>query len=359
VTTTRGIWIDLDNTPHVPFFRPIIRELEARGENVHVTAREAFQVCELADLLGVRYQKVGRHYGKNRFLKVWGLLWRSMQLLPIALRHRPALALSHGSRSQIFLCNLLRIPTLMIMDYEYAKTPFLLRPRWQIVPEVLRHERLQCSDKARILTYQGIKEDVYAHDFKADDSLLATLGLNKRNIIITVRPPASEAHYHHGESDTLFVAFMDRACSKDQIQIVLLPRNKKQEEHYRRQWPSWFNCGSVMVPAKAVDGLNLLWHSDLVVSGGGTMNREAAALGIPVYSIFRGPMGSLDKQLQRENRLTLIANTEDLRDKIIIQKRQCGERLLSHSPIATIIKHIDMIRAQEFHLQPKREPREA
>jgi len=46
------IWIDLDNTPHVPFFKPIIRELEKRGHEVVLTARDAFQVCELADRMG-------------------------------------------------------------------------------------------------------------------------------------------------------------------------------------------------------------------------------------------------------------------------------------------------------------------
>lgn len=349
----RGIWIDLDNTPHVPFFRPIIRELEARGERVSVTAREAFQVCELADLLGVRYQKVGRHYGKNRVLKIWGLLWRSLQLIPFVLRERPALALSHGSRSQIFLCNILRIPTVMIMDYEHAKTPLLLRPRWEIVPEVIKNERLQCGDRERILTYDGIKEDVYAYDFEPDESLPATMQLNKKNVIVTVRPPASEAHYHNSHSDELFVAFMDRVCGEDDIQIVLLPRNKKQEAHYREHWPRWFNCGSVIVPTEAVDGLNLLWHSDLVVSGGGTMNREAAALGIPVYSIFRGPIGSLDRELQRQSRLTLVESVDEVSDKIVLQKYHRVQRPASNSPIATIIDHIDAVRAREFNSQCK------
>ena len=134
------IWIDLDNTPHVPFFKPIIRELERRGFRVVLTARDAFQVCELATQSGLKYKKIGRHYGKNRFMKVWGLAWRSLQLLPFVIRERPALGLSHGSRGQILLCNLLRIPTVMVMDYEHAQTPPLVRPRWEIVPEVLFNE---------------------------------------------------------------------------------------------------------------------------------------------------------------------------------------------------------------------------
>ncbi len=353
MASDRGIWIDLDNTPHVPFFRPIIRELETRGERVSVTAREAFQVCELADLLGVRYQKVGHHYGKNRFLKIWGLLWRSLQLLPFVLRERPTLALSHGSRSQILLCNILRIPTVMIMDYEHAQTPLFLKPRWEIVPEVIKNERLQCDNKARILTYPGIKEDVYAYGFEPDELLPAQLGLDLDNIIVTVRPPASEAHYHNAESDVFFVAFMSRICGEENIQIILLPRNKKQETHYREQFPAWFECGTVIIPEQAVDGLNLLWHSDLVVSGGGTMNREAAALGVPVYSIFRGPIGLLDRELQRQNRLILIENLDEVRDKILLRKHRHIERPELCSPISEVVGHIERIRSQELRLQGK------
>src|SRR5438067_1446018 len=158
------IWIDLDNTPHAPFFKPIIRELERRGHNVAVSARDAFQLCELAETLGLRFLKVGRHYGQNRFLKVWGLLWRSCQLLPFVLREKPALALSHGSRAQILLSNLLQIPTVMVMDYEHASTPPMVRPRWEIVPEALADQDLHCRNQERIRTYRGIKEDVYAGD---------------------------------------------------------------------------------------------------------------------------------------------------------------------------------------------------
>src|SRR6476646_8382868 len=112
------IWIDLDNTPHVPFFIPIRRELERRGYQVVITARDAFQVCDLADQKGVRYTKVGRHYGKQPLMKVAGLLWRSAQLMPFCLREQPQLALSHGARSQILLANLLKIPTVLLIDYE-------------------------------------------------------------------------------------------------------------------------------------------------------------------------------------------------------------------------------------------------
>jgi predicted glycosyltransferase len=339
------VWIDLDNTPHVPFFRPIIRELEQRGLAVVLTARDAFQVCELADASKLRYTKVGRHYGKNRLLKVWGLAWRSLQLLPFVMRERPALGLSHGSRAQIFLCNLLRIPTAMVMDYEHAQTPPLVRPRWEIVPEVLANLSLHCKARTRIRTYSGIKEDVYAPGFTPDPALEELLGLQKAKVVVTVRPPANEAHYHNPESEILFAAFMKRVCATPGVAAVLLPRNKHQEAKIRSTWPEWFRNSSIIVPRQAVDGLNLLWHSDLVVSGGGTMNREAAALGVPVYSIFRGKIGAVDRQLEKEGRLTMIERLEDVNQRIQIQPRlkrkENGAR--PSQALAQIVNHVEDI----------------
>ncbi|HTY85978.1 MAG TPA: DUF354 domain-containing protein [Candidatus Acidoferrum sp.] len=320
------IWVDLDNTPHVPFFKPIIRELEQRGYQVILTARDAFQVCELATQSGLAYTKVGRHYGKNPVLKILGLVWRSLQLLPLVLKERPMMGLSHGSRSQILLCNLLRIPTVMIMDYEHAQTPLLLQPRWEIVPDILSQADLQCRAKERVRTYKGIKEDVYAPEFKPDAALRQQLHLDETHVIVTVRPPANEAHYHNPESETFFVKFMERVYDTPGVKAVLLPRNKNQENEIRRNWPQWFEDSKVIIPKQAVDGLNLLWHSDLVVSGGGTMNREATALGVPVYSIFRGKSGAVDRHLQNQGRMTLIESLADVQNKIQLVPRKRDNR---------------------------------
>lgn len=100
VSQSKKIWIDLDNSPHVPFFSPIIKELSRRSYQVILTARDCFQVRGLADLFSMEYKRIGRHYGKNKALKVAGTVIRSVQLLPTALKEKPALAVSHGSRSQ-------------------------------------------------------------------------------------------------------------------------------------------------------------------------------------------------------------------------------------------------------------------
>jgi predicted glycosyltransferase len=313
------VWFDLDNTPHVPFFEPIIEELEARGFPVLVSARDAFQVCELADEKGLRYTKIGRHYGKNRVLKIWGLLFRAMQMMPFALRGKPGLAVSHCSRSQLLLGALLRIPTLLLDDYEHSHQK-LMWPTWVLAPSVIPDSALSYKG-SHLLKYPGIKEDAYAWKLKPDSRILQQLGLADSDVVVTVRPPATEAHYHNQDSDKLFLTFMERACQAAGVRVVLVPRNKAQAENLRRQSPGWFEAGKTVIPSHVVDGLNLIWHSDLVVSGGGTMNREAAALGVPVYSTFRGSIGAVDKHLAATGRLIMIESVEDVHRKVSLLKR--------------------------------------
>ncbi len=335
------IWIDLDNTPHVPFFRPIIRELEKRGHQVLLTARDAFQVCELATHYGLPVKQIGRHYGKNSLRKIFGLVYRALQLLPFALKNRPTVALSHGARSQMMISNLLRIPTILLMDYEFAKNPPLVRPRWEIVPESVPYDSLY-PDQHRVRKYVGIKEDVYAPEFRPDPHIYKQLGLTPEAMLVTMRPPATEAHYHNPESEKLFVAVMEKICGTPETQCVLLPRNKKQGADIRAARPDWFKDSRVIIPEMAVEGLNLLWHSDLVVSGGGTMNREAAALGVPVYSIFRGKIGGVDRRLQEEGRLVLVENLQDVENKIVFQRRNKDE-LPDQKPRAALRQIVDFV----------------
>src|SRR5688572_30640886 len=108
------IWIDLDNSPHVPFFIPIVCELEKLGHRVFLTTRDCFQVCGLADRHGLKYKRIGTHYGANKLLKVIGTLWRSLQLLATVIRERPDMSMSHGSRPLVLLSSLLRIPTILL-----------------------------------------------------------------------------------------------------------------------------------------------------------------------------------------------------------------------------------------------------
>lgn len=346
VCKAKTVWIDLDNSPHVPFFAPIVEELEKRGFSVVLTARDCFQVKELLNLMGLKYKLIGHHYGKNRLAKLLGLCIRSLQMLPAILRARPSLAISHGSRSQLMLSKLLGIRSIMIVDYEFARVSAGIHPDWMIVPQLVPMDSVS-QPKARVLTYPGIKEDVYAPSFKPQVGLRRQLGVRDDELMVTVRPPATEAHYHVPESDELFAEVMTYLAEMPDLRIVVLPRNAKQEAIIVHAYPEMFESGKAVLPNCAVDGMNLVWYSDLIISGGGTMNREAAALGVPVYSIFRGRIGAVDRFLSLAGLLTLIEKRTEVRSKLRLIRRNRPEEppAGNRAALQTIMEHLTSIAA--------------
>lgn len=312
---TRKVWIDIDNSPHVPLFLPIIKELEKSGIQLMLTARNMYQVQELLDFFHLPCKVIGGHYGKNKILKIFGTFLRTAELIPTAMKGGPDLAISHGSRAQTLVSKLLGIPTIMMHDYEHSTKTGFLEPDWVLVPEIISDGAMSKKNE-RVLRYPGIKEDIYVPSFRPDPSILRQLGIGEKELVVTVRPPATEAHYHNPESEVLFAETLRLLSSQPHVRIVTLPRNARQSRQILEEWKDLIASGSMIVPSTAVDGLNLVWFSDLVVSGGGTMNREAAALGVPVYSIFRGKIGAVDRYLESQGRLTMIESVSDVHTKI-------------------------------------------
>jgi len=203
----KKIWIDLENSPHVPFFKPIMEELERRGHSIVLTARDCFQVCELADLFHLQYRRIGRHYGKHRLAKVAGLGIRVLQMTPGMFREKPDLSLSHGSRSQMVVSSLLGVPSVAIFDYEHSSQMRIFKPAWVMAPEVVVAGAYgKDIPRDRLLSYPGIKEDVYVPSFQPDPTIKQELGLQDNDLVVTIRPPATEAHYHNPEAEGLLTA---------------------------------------------------------------------------------------------------------------------------------------------------------
>jgi predicted glycosyltransferase len=314
-TATKRVWIDIDNSPHVPFFLPIIAELKAQGVEVTLTARNMYQVVELLEFFHLPCKVIGRHYGKNKVLKVAGNCLRALELVPTAAGSRPNLAISHGSRAQLLISKAMRIPTMMLHDYEHSTKTGFIESDWVMMPDVIPDGAMS-KKRNRVLRYPGLKEDVYVPGFRPDPSLLSQLGIASDELVVAVRPPATEAHYHNPESEVLFAETMRFLSSIPKVRAVTLPRNGRQGKQLQADWPDLIADGRMLIPSSPVDGLNLIWFSDLVVSGGGTMNREAAALGVPVYSIFRGKIGAVDRYLAEQGRMTLIESVGEVRTKI-------------------------------------------
>lgn len=345
--SARKIWIDLDNSPHVPFFRPIIDELRAEGHEIVITARDAYQVRELLEFYKVPATVVGRHYGKLKILKVLGTLSRGVELANFVRASSPDLSICHGSRGCLIASRLLGVPNITLTDYEFVTKIPLLQPAWLIVPSVIPDDQLKKS-RMKVLHYPGIKEDVYLSRFTPDEGVRARLGVSSTDLLVLVRPPATEAHYHNPLSEILLKETLERLTREPGIKTLLLPRNGRQAVEMRAKWPEQLQSGRLVIPEHVEDGLNLIWNSDLVISGGGTMNREAAALGVPVYSIFRGKIGAVDKHLAQERRLILLESVEDIRSKIKLERRQKirGSATDERSPaLGAIVEHVNSILA--------------
>jgi predicted glycosyltransferase len=347
----KKIWIDLENSPHVPFFKPIIEQLEAQGHLVTVTARDCFQVCDLADLYHMDYKAMGRHFGKHKLAKMFGLGLRVLQMSPTAIFDRPDLCLSHGSRSHVIVSALFRIPNMIIFDYEHTAWVKWMRPQWVMAPEVIAEANIvnKGIPKETLLRYRGIKEDVYATTFKPSPDLRQRLGIEENEILVTIRPPASEAHYHNPEAEILQTAVFEMLNATPDVRVVLVPRTPKQGEEIRAQFPEMFASKKAFIPEQVVDGLDLIWASDLVISGGGTMNREAAALDVPVYSIFRGTIGAVDHYLVDQKRLVLIEKVEDVKTKInVVRRDKSISKIRQSAALETVLDNVlNILEAQE------------
>ena len=315
------IWIDLANSPHVPFFRPLANEFVRRGHDVVVTARQFAETVVLAEAAGFTPQVIGGHGGAKLSGKAGNLVGRGLELARWARGKQIGLAVSHNSYSQILAARALSLRSVTLMDYEHQPAnhlAFRLASR-VIVPNSFPEAALTRFGvaPAKVRRYNGIKEDVYLANFVADQNFeleLQRLGIAGGDILVTARPPASEALYHRFENQ-LFDQLIERVLENPKVKLVLLPRNEWQRQHYARP--------NIVIPARPLDGPNLIASSDLVMSAGGTMNREAAALGVPAASIYQGEWAALDQQLVEEGRLQRIATETDVRN-LQIEKKTPG-----------------------------------
>lgn len=310
------IWIDLDNSPHVHFFAPIVGRLEDAGHEVLLTARRFGQVEEIAESHGLRCVIIGRHRTPRFYLtRAMATIVRSLRLAVHGIRHRPAIAVNHGSRAHVLAAWLLRIPVMTIYDYEFISSGVFSKMATRVLlPETIPSERLerQRLNMSKVIRYPGFKENVYLSGFRISSDVIRELKLDPNQLIITLRPPATWAHYHNVHSEVLFKELVGRLHQEPDSQVVVLPRTREQAEELKKSYG--MESGPFQIPDRAVDALNLMAHSDAVFSGGGTMIREAAIIGARAYSIFAGEAGAVDTALERAGKLTILRSVEQIRN---------------------------------------------
>jgi predicted glycosyltransferase len=311
------VWVDLTNTAHVLVLRPLVELLESDGHEVELTARPLSHTVELLDEWGHPYKVVGRHGGSKRLGKARAAAGRVPQLVSFARRRGFDCALGHGSTDLPPACRLLRIPNTTMFDYEWATLQHhvICRLATRVaVPDAIPFERLAPygAKPPKLVRYPGMKEEYYLADFEPDPSVLGVVGLGKSPLpasgtLAVVRTAPSYALYLGGSENPLLPRVLERLSGAGETETVVLARTAEQRQAVRA-----LELSRVHVPDHAVDGRSLVALADVLVSAGGTMNREAAVLGTPVWSIFEGKLGAVDEQLIREGRLRLLADPEEI-----------------------------------------------
>ena len=287
---------------HVLVLRPIIERLRGAGHEVEVTAREYTQTLELLDLHGIEHTSLGRHGGASRTAKFGRLAERTAKMRRFGRGQGFDLALAHGSNDLALASRSLGIPEVNMHDYEYATTQHHIGCRLArrvIFPESVPPERLRRFGVGpeKLVQYPGLKEEYYLSDFEPDPKVPEALGVDSSRVIVVLRPPPDVSLYHR-KSNPLFPQVLNRVGIDPGVHAVVLPRTPAQRDFVER-----LELPSVLVPEHAVDAQSLIALSDLVISAGGTMNREAVALGTKVYTTYGGRLGGVDEALIRDGRL--------------------------------------------------------
>ena len=312
------VWIDIDNAPHVQIFRPIIAALRERGAEVEVTARDRTYVSQMLDSAGISSTVIGRGQPRGFLGKLAALSTRTASLVRFARGRRFDVAAGHGSRSLPPAARAAGVPNLTMFDYEHVSTWLFRRFCDRIlIPRAVADAANGSLGRGPWRTYEGFKEEIYLFGFVADPHIRDALGIGPSDTLVVLRPPSRTAHYHDHRSEAILAEVITRLKRMEGIRTVWLRRDPGDHVPDARELPG------IIVPDRPVDGPSLLAAADLAISGGGTMNREAALLGTPAYSIFTGPVGALDADLDRAGKLTIIRDAADV-DRIRFARKGGG-----------------------------------
>ncbi len=315
-------WFDLDNSPHVPLFKPIFNEFDKSSIQFVVTARDFAQTIELLELYNIRHTVIGEHGGKSKFRKLLNLYDRSKKLKDFVKNYssKISLAVSHGSRSQLVTSKWLGIKSLLMFDYEYTESKiFNYFSTFMLCPKFIPDKRLKDAgfNLNKIIRYNGFKEELYLSNFIPQNNIRKILDISEEDILIIIRPPSMVGNYHDTKSEKILTSLISILKDQDNIEVIIVNRTRVEKEFIDKIKGSAKN---IKYLNKVVDGLQLIYAADIVFSGGGTMNREAALLGVETYSFFTGRRPYLDEYLSSLGRLTFIENEKDL-EKIDFVKK--------------------------------------
>jgi uncharacterized protein len=352
------IWIDFSTAPDPLFFRPLIERFQKRGHTTWLTAREFSETTRIARACGLQFEVVGEHGGSTLTGKSIAILKRAANLARMARRERIDLALGFNSYAQAVAARIAGIPLATCMDYEYQPAnhiAFRLAQR-VIVPHGfdIPTLRRQGGKPEKVVFHEGLKEHVTLADFQPDQrfpQLMAELGIDQSDVLVTMRPPATQSSYHRFEN-ALFDSVLQYLANQTGVKVLVLPRYASQADQYRE-----LALKNLIVPEKVLDGLNLVYWSDLVVSAGGSMNREAVVLGTPAYTVFKGAMAGVDRNLIADGVLGIISEEEDIHKLPAPRKKDGGHGLAEPATVDQVVDAVLGTTETPVDTQQGRRPR--
>ncbi|WP_297500609.1 DUF354 domain-containing protein [Thermococcus sp.] len=285
------VWVDITNAPHVHFFKGVIRELEKTDHEVIITTREFDGLTGILDMFGFDYYVVGKHGGATLEGKLLASAERVYKLSRLIIEEKPDMAIYKHSVEAPRVAFGLGIPSIGFVDNETAVAQnklFLPLTKLVLYPKAIdAYDLIRCgADPNGIKTVNGFSELAHLYGFRPEKRVLRELGL-KRNGYIVMRTEPVKANYFNGPEKSVLE---DIIPLLPEIPIVLFPRTGEQRKRFER-----FN--NVIMPEKPVDSLSLLYYARLMIGAGGTMNREAIALGTPTISTYPGRLLAVTKWL--------------------------------------------------------------
>ncbi len=296
---SKKLWFDIVNSSHAQFFRPFVEEFNSVNELV-ITTRDLAETNTLVNDYGVAYRCFGQHWGKNKSMKIMGYLSRSLKMMWCVRGFD--YAFTHGSVSPIALKKCYLSKLISFYDNEYADSFSMLGKHSDhfFVPSILEKEAEKVKGKSTILhTFQGFKEQIYLADFEPDKKEIASIPFDS---YLVVRPEAWKSDYVN--VDKILAYDLTKELVENGHQVVFLSRYGK--------YPSWMKKEKdIYVPPKAVDGKQLSWFSHGVLTGSGTLAREAGVLGVPSVSFYPCDPLKVDIWMEKNG---YIHRSRDIRD---------------------------------------------
>lgn len=283
-----NIWFDLTNSPHINFFKQLIEELKSEGHDVTITCRPLANTIDLLDLYHMEYTIVGKHYGKSTWKKAMGFFVRVLELYKFLKGKKIDVGISQSSFYSPIAGSLAGIPTIYTNDNEHAagnKISFIFANK-VLVPEFISKENV-CNalvSEKKVTQYKGVKEGIYL--WKKYKGFKAT-GVQSKKIYVRTEPQT--AQYYKGKS-----YFLDPVLEsiKDDYQVIILPRNEAQAEHYKGE-----QYKGIVVCDKPLQFDEIAKDCFMFIGAGGTMTREMAVVGIPTISVYQDALLDVDKFL--------------------------------------------------------------